>query len=95
MPGIHAPSRASLRREGRPCLVLLDLMMPGMNGAEFHVEKSRDPALAAIPVVVFSGAGAAAVNEACLGDLELLKKPVDLDVLLATAERFCHARHGA
>lgn len=90
-----AQALAWLRREDRPCLILLDLMMPGMDGWEFLVEKNRDPTLATIPVVVFSGAGAAAMNRARLGTVEILKKPVDLDVLLSTAERFCVTQHRA
>ena len=41
-----------LRREGtpRPCLILLDLMMPVMNGAQFYREKQADSALSSIPV---------------------------------------------
>lgn len=39
----------------RPDLILLDLMMPGMNGWEFRVEQKRQPALVDIPVVALSG----------------------------------------
>jgi two-component system response regulator MprA len=44
-----------LRAGLRPSLILLDLMMPGMNGWEFRAEQGRDPELAAIPVVLISG----------------------------------------
>src|SRR5262245_65206359 len=45
---------AGLGRGERPCLILLDLAMPRMNGWQFLEERQRDPALAAIPVVVLS-----------------------------------------
>ena len=71
-----------------PCVILLDLMMPGMNGAQFRAEQMNDPALAALPVVVLSGDGRAPEKAGIL-DLEVLKKPVDFDMLLATVRRFC------
>src|SRR5580765_7790969 len=43
-----------LRAGPKPSLILLDLMMPVMNGTEFRAEQLRDPALASIPVVVVS-----------------------------------------
>jgi len=47
---------AHLRSMGnpRPFLILLDINMPRMNGAEFLAELRRDPALAAIPVAVLT-----------------------------------------
>lgn len=72
----------------RPCLILLDLMMPGMNGVQFRAEQVSDPALASIPVVVLSGDGRAAEKAHAMG-LEWLKKPVDLETLLATIRSFC------
>jgi len=40
-----------------PCVIVLDLSMPDMDGLAFRREQSADPALADIPVVVLSGAG--------------------------------------
>lgn len=85
-----ADALAKLRQAGceRPCLILLDLMMPGMNGAQFRAAQAHDPALSEIPVVVLSGDGRAAEQVAQMG-LTLLKKPVEFDALLATVRRFC------
>ena len=49
--------RAGLSKieEAQPDLILLDLMMPGMDGWQFRVEQRKRPALSEIPVVVTSG----------------------------------------
>ena len=39
----------------RPCLIVLDLMMPTMNGFEFRQQQLADPSLADIPVIAYSG----------------------------------------
>ena len=45
-------------RDGlRPCLILLDIQMPGMDGLTFRREQLANPAFAGIPVVVVSGGG--------------------------------------
>jgi CheY-like chemotaxis protein len=46
-------------RSGRvhPAVILLDLMMPGMDGWDFRHEQLRDPRLATVPVVVVSASG--------------------------------------
>jgi CheY-like chemotaxis protein len=68
-----------------PCLILLDLMMPGMNGFEFRTAQRRDKRLASVPVVVLTAYGQS-LDGARLGDVDLLQKPIDLDVLLALIE---------
>ncbi len=83
-----ADALASLR-EAKPGLILLDLMMPVMNGWEFRAEQTRDPELAAVPVVVITGAGNAAARAAPAGVAGLLEKPVDLDTLLSAVGRYC------
>ena len=70
-------------------LILLDLMMPGMNGWQFRAEQLRDPSLADIPVVVMTGAGAKVENMAALGSCEVLLKPVNLDTLFDSIKRYC------
>jgi CheY-like chemotaxis protein len=72
-----------LRRGERPFLILLDLMMPGMNGWQFRAEQARDSALSAIPVVVLSGDVRGSDTGSVRAD-GYLKKPIDLDVLLQT-----------
>ena len=72
----------------RPCLIVLDLMMPRMNGWDFRAEQSRDAALAPIPVVVVS-ADPLACQAAHLGAAAVLPKPADPDEFLAVVGRHC------
>ncbi len=78
-----------LRSTGRrPCLVLLDLMMPVLDGYGFLAERRSDPRLAEIPVVVIS-----AVRDTARTRSEqpaaLLAKPIDLDRLVGVLREFC------
>src|SRR4029453_17515515 len=47
-----------------PDAVLLDLLMPVMDGLEFLNQRSPQPRLAAVPVVVLSAAGGSALRDA-------------------------------
>ena len=81
-----------LKRPPLPRLILLDLRMPGMSGADFLVEKSRAPALRSIPTVVFSGdepPDLATEPFVSAGVVGRLMKPVQAPELIATL-----ARHG-
>jgi CheY-like chemotaxis protein len=69
-----------------PSLILLDVMMPIMDGYEFRIEQQRDPALARIPVVVVT-AGAIGERVAEMGVTGLLRKPFDLERLLGELAR--------
>jgi len=71
-----------------PSVIVLDLMMPVMNGWEFREEQIRDPRLAEIPVVVVSAARDAVGGEhRPLVASDHLKKPVDFDRLGAIIGR--------
>ena len=73
-----------IRSERRqPRLVLLDLMMPVMDGARFQAKMAEDPQLAAVPVVVIS-AGATPHRQAGVHAAGYLSKPVDLRTLMGT-----------
>ncbi len=75
-----------LRVGKRPAIVLLDLMMPVMNGWQFLEEVAKVPSFKAIPVVVLT----AAVRVEVSGAVEILHKPVELEMLIGVIER--HAR---
>jgi len=68
-----------------PRLILLDLMMPIMNGWEFYELISRDKSVSSIPVVVMS----AQETDVYSGSLRLLRKPLHLDQLLSTVNEIC------
>jgi CheY-like chemotaxis protein len=72
-----------------PCLILLDVMMPVMDGKEFRLEQEKDPVLRTIPVVVLSAHADAVASATQMGAAGFLKKPVDLADLLRTVEQFC------
>lgn len=74
-----------------PRVILLDLMMPGMNGWEFLAHRERDPLLVAIPLVVLSGV--AGLQQVGLPVVEeRLEKPIHLGLLLETVARYCGRR---
>jgi CheY-like chemotaxis protein len=91
-----AEALAWLRRpEVRPCLVLMDLMMPGMNGFELRTAMTADPELSTIPVVVITGAGLLAERRADDLHADVLAKPFALPALVGTVKRYCAAHaHG-
>jgi CheY-like chemotaxis protein len=77
----------ALRRGLNPVAILLDLMMPGMNGYEFRAQQRADPAIADIPVIVLTamrGAEAAATSLSAAG---FVMKPARVDDLLETVSR--------
>ena len=78
-----------LRREDDIRLVLLDLMMPHMNGWEFRRKQLQDPAIASIPVVLLTGAGNAVKAIDDLHVAATIEKPVELDTLLAEVAHYC------
>lgn len=78
-----------LKSQPTPCLILLDLMMPVMSGWEFRSQQLRDPEIAAIPVVIISGAGDVQKQAALLNVAEFLTKPIEVSLLLEVVRRHC------
>jgi CheY-like chemotaxis protein len=79
---------AVMRGSGELGLVLLDLMMPRMNGVDVLAAMKRDPTLATMPVVVISGNYHTEQAVLAMGADEYLLKPIDVDVLLHAVSRF-------
>ena len=72
-----------LRAGETPALILLDVMLPVLDGWQFRREQRRDPELAAIPVVVVSGLDAADCPDAAAH----VRKPFELQELLEAVRR--------
>jgi two-component system, chemotaxis family, chemotaxis protein CheY len=68
----------------RPCFVLLDLMMPVMDGWEFLRVVSSDADLAQLPVVISTSS-----PERAPPDHRVIPKPVNLREFLATVRAHC------
>jgi len=75
----------ALSRIEHVCLVLLDLLMPRMNGWEFFEKLRARPGSERTPVVVHSSA----TTQAPAGATRVLQKPVDLNQLLAVVQQYC------
>jgi CheY-like chemotaxis protein len=70
-----------------PCLILLDLEMPGMSGPELKAKLAAEVGLKDIPVAIMS---ASAENlKAFRGSLRRLKKPFNFSELIRTVEEHC------
>ena len=90
---LAANGRAALNRlkEGlRPNVVLLDLMMPVMDGWDFRTQQMQDPALKDIPVFILTAAGFS--NEtirAQFGQIPFVPKPPPHELLLELVKNVC------
>jgi len=69
-------------------LILLDLMMPVMDGWEFRRLQQADPELSRVPVIVLSALDPA--RSAYVDAEAFLKKPLDFDRLLQLVRDYCH-----
>ena len=77
-----------LRQGARPCLILLDLMMPRMSGWQLAAELQRDPELAAIPVVLLSGVEEVHRDAPLLRADGYLRKPIDAALLIEVVKGY-------
>jgi CheY-like chemotaxis protein len=73
----------------RPCLIVLDLMMPVMDGATFLQQVQKDARLSVIPVVVATSAPHRAPSGA-----RVLAKPIDVEQLWDCMRRVCRCHRG-
>jgi CheY-like chemotaxis protein len=76
-------------RSEHPCVILLDLMMPVMDGVEFRQAQVGDPEIRNIPVIVVSARHDARSTASSLGVAGCVGKPIDLEELSATVAETC------
>jgi DNA-binding response OmpR family regulator len=72
-----------------PCVIVLDLMMPVMNGWELRAALKADARLAPVPVIIMSGAGRIEDSVPALEPAAVLVKPFELQRLLELVGRYC------
>jgi len=85
----HGAQALQLLRAGnRPCLIVLDLMMPVMDGWTFCEEREKEPELARIPLLVVSAVARQDPRTAGLKAVGHVPKPLDVPKFLATVARY-------
>ncbi len=78
---------ALLHERPRPCVILLDLMMPVMNGWEFRQALHAEPGLRDLPVVIVSALNEELADQ--IGATAYLPKPIDIDRMLDIIADHC------
>src|SRR3954471_21213397 len=76
-----------LRSTPTTCLIVLDLLLPVMDGRRFRSVQLRDRSLAWIPIVVVAGGGEAGREARKLGARKFTRKPIDIDQLRSVVSR--------
>lgn len=76
-------------RDTLPCVLLLDLMMPEMNGWELGAIMQAEARLQQVPIVVVSGAGRLEQSTRSLSPAAILAKPFELAHLFDVVARYC------
>jgi CheY-like chemotaxis protein len=78
-----------LQSESNPDLILIDLMMPVMDGYSFRTEQLKNPIWSKIPTVVMSAEANAKEKMKNFNITAFLSKPVELETILKTVAQFC------
>ncbi len=86
---------ASVERE-RPKMILLDLMMPGLDGLQVTRRLKSNPATASIPIIAVSAMARPDDRETALsaGCDDFVRKPFELDDLEAVIRTYLHTPAG-
>lgn len=82
-------------RRAKPDLIVLDFMMPSLDGRGFREAQLRDPAIAGIPVVLTTAATEVSALGRSLGAAACFQKPFDLELFTRTLANLCQSRRSA
>ncbi len=72
-----------------PCAILLDIMMPVMDGVQFWQEAQKDPRFRGIHLVVMTADASIETRRAQIRAEVFLRKPLNVSTVLDTVERLC------
>ena len=99
--GYHVDTAANgvdaltMARGAKPDLIVLDFMMPLLDGRGFRDAQLRDPGIASIPVVLTTAAADVTSLGRALGAAACFQKPFDLEHFTRTLAALCHRRRSA
>jgi len=82
----------AILKDEAPCLMVVDLNMPVMDGAELRRQQLRIPSVSDVPFILLSAADDAAQIGRELGIDEVIPKPFDADRLLRAVATYCPGR---
>lgn len=84
-----AEGREALRlaHEDPPQLIVLDLMLPWVNGIEVLATVRQQPTLSEVPVLVTTGTATTAFDLRSFGHVRVLHKPLGIDSFVTTVRR--------
>jgi CheY-like chemotaxis protein len=78
-----------LMKRERPCVVLLDLMMPVMDGEAFRRRQLQDPDLSSVPVILLSARHDVPKRAEVLHTDGWIRKPFDIDKVVDVVRSYC------
>jgi CheY-like chemotaxis protein len=81
-----------LRTGAATCVILLDLMMPAMNGWQFREQQLQETVLAGVPLVLITADANPEIKAAELSADRYLRKPLKPEQLIAAVAKYCADR---
>ncbi|MGB7624366.1 MAG: response regulator [Terriglobia bacterium] len=84
-----AEALSHMRNKGAPSLILLDLMMPVMNGWEFRSEQLKDPALCSVPTIILTTVANIMAEAKLLQAAGYISKSTAYGSILELVRAFC------